>query len=570
MQRAGSGALQLAGSGASGLAGCGGLYAPAMSSPIVDAQTFWELLERRVAATPDRMMLVDETGRVLTFSGFKDQAERVAAGLMAMGVTEGTPVTWVLPTRIETVLLSFALSRLGAVQNPIIHIYRKREIEFCVRQTGAKLIVHPGAWAGFDYGAMVGEIVAQLGHPCRTLTGYDTLPEGDPATLPPPPDAGDAGSVRWLYYTSGTTSDPKGVKHTDGSLIAGGIGLARALDMSGDDVGSIAFPYAHIGGPDYIVTMLSSGFGAVLVERFDPAASVATYARRGVTMAGGSTVFYQMFLEEDRKSREATGRPAMPALRVLSGGGAPKPPEIYFQVKEQMGIPVAHGYGMTECPMISQGSPRDTADQLAHTDGRPVHGCEVSIVAIAADGGEAPAPRGVQGEVRVRGPMLFAGYTDSSLDEQAFDTRGRFRTGDLGVLRPDGHLILTGRVKDIIIRKGENISAKEIEDVLYAHDKVAAAAVIGLSDPERGERVCAVVETAPGSEDLTFDEMVEACVDAGLARQKVPEQLEIHPAPLPRNATLKILKHKLRELYEARRPVNLTAREVYIARQEDD
>ena len=541
-----------------------------MTEPIYDARTFWDLLNRRVAATPDRMMLVDEAGRSLTFAGFRDQAERVAAGLLAMGVTEGTPVTWVLPTRIETVLLSFALSRLGAVQNPIIHIYRKREVGFCIRQTRAELVVHPGVWNGFDYGGMASEIIAGLDHEARTLAGYDTLPEGDPATLPPVPESDGGDTVRWLYYTSGTTSDPKGVKHTDASLIAGGVGLARALDMSGDDVGSIAFPYAHIGGPDYMVTMLAAGFGAVLVERFDPAAAVVTYARHGVTMAGGSTAFYQMFLEEDRKSRESTGRPAMPTLRVLSGGGAPKPPEIYFRVKEQMGVPVAHGYGMTECPMISQGSPRDSDRQLAYTDGRPVHGCDVSIVAMAADGGEAPAPAGVQGEVRVSGPMLFSGYTDPTLNRRAFDARGRFRTGDLGVLGPDGHLTLTGRVKDIIIRKGENISAKEIEDVLYAHDKVGAVAVIGLTDRTRGERVCAVVETAPDSDDLTFEEMVETCLAAGLARQKVPEQLEIHPGPLPRNATLKILKHKLREVYETRRPVFLERREVYVARQEED
>ena len=539
-----------------------------MTEPIYDARTFWELLCLRVAATPDTKMLIDDSGRSLTFSEFKDQAERVAAGLQDLGVTDGTPVTWVLPTRIETVLVSFALSRLGAVQNPIIHIYRRREVEFCVRQTRAELVVHPGVWNGYDYGAMVDEIVAGLGHEARALACYDTLPEGDPATLPPASDPAD--TVRWLYYTSGTTSDPKGVKHTDPSLIAGGIGLARALDMSEDDIGSIAFPYAHIGGPDYIVTMLATGFGAVLVERFDPAAAVLAYARHGVTMAGGSTVFYQMFLEEDRKSRESTGRPAMPALRVLAGGGAPKPPEVYFRVKEQMGVPVAHGYGMTECPMISQGSPRDSDHQLAHTDGKPVHGCEVSIVAMAADGGEAPAPAGVQGEVRVTGPMLFSGYTDPSLDKEAFDARGRFRTGDLGVLGPDGHLTLTGRVKDIIIRKGENISAKEIEDVLYTHDKVGAAAVIGLTDRTRGERVCAVVETASGSDDLTFEEMVEACLAAGLARQKVPEQLEIHPGPLPRNATLKILKHKLRELYETRRPVFLERRELYEARQDED
>ncbi len=539
-----------------------------MSEPIYDARTFWDLLSRRASATPDTRMLLDDSGRSVTFAEFRDRAERVAAGLQDLGVGEATPVAWVLPTRIETVLLSFALSRLGAVQNPIIHIYRRREVEFCIRQARAELVVHPGVWSGFDYGAMVDEIVGGLDHEARALRAYDALPDGDPSSLPPPPADSGADAVRWLYYTSGTTSDPKGVKHTDASLISGGVGLARALDVSESDVGSIAFPYAHIGGPDYMVAMLAAGFGAVLVERFEPAAAVQAYARHGVTMAGGSTVFYQMLLEEDRKSRQSAGRPAMPALRVLVGGGAPKPPEIYFRVKRQMGVPVAHGYGMTECPMISQGSPGDSDEQLAHTDGRPVHGCKVSIVAVAADGGEAPAPVGIQGEVRVSGPMLFAGYTDPSLDDDAFDARGRFRTGDLGVLGPDGHLTLTGRVKDIIIRKGENISASEIEDVLYAHPKVGAAAVIGLSDPERGERVCAVVETAPGADDLTLDEMVEACTAAGLSRQKVPEQLEIHPEALPRNATAKILKHKLREVYEARRSVTLTAREVYEVRQE--
>ena len=515
-----------------------------MSEPIHGAHSFWELLELRAQATPRTMMLVDDADRSLTFSEFKDRAERVAAGLQQMGVTAGTPVTWELPTRIETILLSFALCRLGAVQNPIIHIYRHREVGYCIRQTGAELVVHPGVWGGFDYGAMIDEVTAELERPPMTLVGYDTLPEADPSSLPPAPDP-DADTVRWLYYTSGTTSDPKGVKHTDRSLIAGGMGLAKALDMSGDDIGSIAFPYAHIGGPDYMVTMLSSGFGAVLVERFDPAAAATAYARHGVTMAGGSTAFYQMFLAEDRKSRDAGCGPAMPALRVLSGGGAPKPPEIYFQVKEQMGIPVAHGYGMTECPMISQGSPHDHDDQLAHTDGRPVDGCDVSVVSF--DGTDVAA--GSEGEVRVRGPMLFAGYTDPSLDAGAFDGQGRFRTGDLGVMRSDGHITLTGRLKDIIIRKGENISAKEVEDVLYAHPKVGAAAVIGLPDTERGELVCAVVETAAGSDNLSFAEMAEACRGVGLARQKVPERLEIHPGPLPRNATLKILKHELRRTY---------------------
>ena len=511
-----------------------------MSQQILDAGTFWELLERRASLSPDLPLLIDDTGRQLTCVEFRNQAERVAAGLQGLGIGEGTPVTWVLPTRIETLVLSFALSRLGAVQNPIIHIYRHREVGFCLAQTGAEFVFTPGVWGDFDYAAMATEVSADLDPRPQVLNGYEDLPEGDPATLPAPPGSGD--EVRWLYYTSGTTSDPKGVKHTDQTLIAAGTGLAIALEANSSDVGTIAFPYSHIGGPDYIVMMLVNGFPAVLIERFTPAGAVAAYAEHGATIIGGSTAFYQMFLAEDQKVEGA----AMPRLRAMAGGGAPKPPEIYFEVKEKMGIPIAHGYGMTECPMICQGTPSDTDDQLAHTEGAPIVGCEVAIV--RPDGSTA-AP-GEEGEVRVSGPMLFKGYTDPSLEADAFDDQGRFRTGDLGLQRADGHVTLTGRVKDIIIRKGENISAKEVEDVLYGLAQVENAAVIGLPDAERGERVCAVIETADGADDLTFDEMVAACEDAGLMRQKMPEQLEIHHGPLPRNATMKILKYELRALYE--------------------
>jgi len=316
--------------------------------------------------------------------------------------------------------------------------------------------------------------------------------------------------------------------------------LAKALDMGADDVGSIAFPYAHIGGPDYLVCLLASGFPAVLIEKFDLVPTIEAYRRLGVTMAGGSTVFYTMFLNVQRQTPD---EPIIPTLRLLSGGGAPKPPEVFFEVQAEMGIPVAHGYGMTESPMICQGSPHDTDDQLAHTEGAPVFGAEVTVV--APDGTECP--RGVEGEIAIGGPQLFKGYRDPSLDASVFDDQGRFRSGDLGVMRDDGHVRLTGRVKDVIIRKGENISASEIEDVLSAVPSVNAVAVIGLPDPERGERVCAVVETAEGAEPLMFDDMVAACVDAGLMRQKIPEQLVVHDGPLPRNATFKILKYELRD-----------------------
>ena len=224
---------------------------------LTGARTLWELVDRRADASPDHPMLIAADGETVTFSEFPARAERVAAGLQAMGVTDGSVVSWQLPTGIDTVVLSMALSRLGAVQNPIIHLYREREVGFALRQTGASLFVIPGTWRDTDFAAIAERAPSRARPPRPTILTIDAgLPEGDPALLPPPP-AGvspDDAPVRWIYYTSGSTADPKGVQHTDQTLIAGGWGLARALDMRPDDIGSIAFPFAHIAGPDYLVT----------------------------------------------------------------------------------------------------------------------------------------------------------------------------------------------------------------------------------------------------------------------------------------------------------------------------
>ena len=509
-----------------------------MTEPFDDAATLWELVERRAAATPDATLLISEAGDTLTCAGFRDRAERAASGFAALGVVPGTRVTWELPNRFETIIASFALARLGAVQNPILHFYRHKEVGYAIRATEAEVVLVPGTWNGFDFAGMVRELVADLADKPQVVDVFADLPDGDPSALPPAPADGD--EVRWVYFTSGTTSDPKGVRHTDRTLITGANGLAVALDMSPDDIGSIAFPFSHIAGPDYFGTMLIAGFPALLFEAFAPATAVALLAANGVTMVGGGTAFYQMYLAEQRKTPDT---PIIPSLRKMSGGGAPMPPEIYEEIKREFGVKTCHGYGMTECPMICEGSPHDTDEQLAHTVGKPVVGLELRI---ATDAGTVGGPD-EDGEVRLKGPMVFRGYTDAAATAEAFDDEGWFRTGDLGHVRADGHVILTGRLKDVIIRKGENISAQEIEHLLYAHPKVGDVAVIGLPDRERGERVCAVVERAAGQQDLTFDEMVAALTDAQLMKQKFPEQLEVVDA-LPRNETLrKVLKFKLRE-----------------------
>ncbi|MFF5025713.1 class I adenylate-forming enzyme family protein [Streptomyces collinus] len=487
------------------------------------SRTLWELVDRRARLTPALPVLLQDERR-LTFGGLRSRAERVAAGLYGMGVRPGTVVAWQLPTRIETAVLSFALARLGAVQSPVIPFYRDREVGFALRESRAEFFAVPGVWRGHDHTEMARRLGAK-----GVFEAYDDLPDGDPSVLPAPP--ADGTSVRWIYWTSGTTSDPKGVLHTDRSLIAGGSCLAHALRPRPDDVGSMAFPYAHIGGPDYTVMLLLYGFPAVMFEQFALPDALEGYRRHGVTVAGGSTAFYSMFLAEQRRR---PGAKVIPTLRLLAGGGAPKPPEVYHAVVREMGVQLTHGYGMTEVPMITMGDPEDTPENLATTEGRPPAGMRIRIV---------------DGEVRLRGEAVCRGYLDPAQTAAAFDEEGYLRTGDLGRLTGSGHLVLTGRLKDVIIRKGENISAKEIEDLLAAHPRVADAAVIGLPDAERGELVCAVVEPPPGAPGPTLAETVAYLRAAGLSVHKLPERVEVVDA-LPRNETLrKVLKYKLRERF---------------------
>ncbi|MEC4016800.1 class I adenylate-forming enzyme family protein [Streptomyces sp. H27-D2] len=538
--------------------------------------TLWELVERRATLTPDALVFIQAASARdtsdapdapaptpprpgedrLTFGALRDRAERVAAGLYELGVRPGSRVAWQLPTRIETALLSFALARLGAVQTPLIPFYRDREVGYALREAKAEFFATPGEWRGFDYPAMAARLAPGLPRPPLVLTAYDRLPDADPGILPPPP--ADGTSVRWIYWTSGTTSDPKGVLHTDRSLLAAGSCLAHALRLTSDDVGSMAFPYAHVAGPDYTVMLLLYGFPAVLFEHFAMPAALDDYRRHGVTVAGGSTAFYSMFLAEQRKD---PSRKLLPSLRLLAGGGAPKPPEIYHEVVRELGCQLTHGYGMTEVPMITMGAPDDSTEHLATTEGRPPEGMEIRIVSPDGEadaggqaGGEAGKvlPPGVDGDVRLRGEAVCQGYLDEAETARAFDADGFLITGDLGHLTADGHLVLTGRAKDVIIRKGENISAQEIEQLLYQHPGVGGAAVIGLPDPARGERVCAVVEQPPGAVPLTLETITFYLRAEGLSVHKLPEQLELVEA-LPRNEALrKVLKYKLRERFSER------------------
>jgi acyl-CoA synthetase (AMP-forming)/AMP-acid ligase II len=509
---------------------------------VLDSWSLWDLVVRRAAETPDARLAVDEHGGALTFAGFRDAAERASAGLQALGVTQGSVVSWQLPTWLESIVLTAALCRLGAVQNPILHIYREREVGFITKQAKATLLLVPSTWRGFDFQAMATRAVAAS---TQVVVADRQLPDGDPATLPPPPTVPTAdrdAPVRWLFYTSGTTADPKGAQHTDRDLIVTAQGMCERLDFGPTDRSAILFPVTHIAGPIWLASSLAFGGSAVLQEAFDPATTPQLLSDHDVTMAGSGTVFHMAYL---KAQREQPDTPLFPSLRNCPGGGAPKPPQLHYDVKKELGgAGILSGWGLTEAPILTMGAYDDPDDKLATTEGRAMPGVE--LISVRLDGERARA--GEEGELRARAPQLMKGYLDASLDADAFDSEGFFRTGDLGVIDDDGYVVITGRLKDIIIRKGENISAKEVEDLLFAHPGVADVAVIGLPDAEVGERCCAVVVPHDASSPPTFDEVVRYLRGEGLTTYKLPERLELVEV-LPRNPAGKVLKQDLRAAY---------------------
>lgn len=496
---------------------------------MLDAPTLWELLERRVEATPDAVMAIDQDGRSLTFAEYRTEAERAAAGFARLGIGDGDVVSWQLPTWLESLVLVAALSRIGAVQNPMLPIYRQKEVGFVCGQARSRLLVVPTTFRGFDHEAMARDVAAGLPG-LEVLVADKVLPQADPAALGPPP-AADA--VRWYYYTSGTTADPKGARHTDASIKAAARGMCDRLEVTEADRIGCVFPFTHVAGAVYIFSALAYGCTMLVVETFDAEATPPVLARNGVTLAGAGTPFHMAYLAYQRTHPDEA--PVFPGVRAYIGGGAPKPPQLHYDVKGELGgVGIVSGYGMTEAPIVTMASVRDTDEVLAETEGRAVEGVDLVLV---------------DGEIRVKGPMVMQGYIDPSLDADAFDRDGYLRTGDLGELDDDGNVRITGRVKDIIIRNMENISAKEVEDLLFTHPKVADAAVIGLPDARTGERVCAVVVAKDPSDPPTLPELLEFTVAQGLAKQKTPEQLEVVDA-LPRNPTGKVLKYELRDRFK--------------------
>jgi acyl-CoA synthetase (AMP-forming)/AMP-acid ligase II len=469
----------------------------------VTAGTVAGLLDESAAIRPGRPLLRDTAGRTLTVTEVAALASAATWWFWQAGVRAGMTVAWQLPSRVCAAIVMLSLARTGVTQAPVLHLYRRREVRSAVDVAGADILVVDETTAG------------NAGPGVRVLTLPSDFPERL-GTLParPHPEldrSRSADDIRWVYFTSGTTGRPKGVRHSDATLLSAARGFTEHLRLGDhpDEVGSIAFPIAHIGGIIYLASALMADFPVLMVPKVLPDELARLLAEHRVTVAGASPAFYQMLLS----AQLAAGitRPLIPSLRMLTGGGATCPPELHKQVRKCMRIPIVHAYGMTEAAMVCVSMATDTDEQQSHSSGLPIPGTEVRISAT--------------GEIELRGANVTPGYVDSRQWARAITPDGWFRTGDQGYLRPDGRIVITGRSKDLIIRKGENIAPDEIENELLAHPLVDEVAVLGQPDELRGEMVCAVVRRSARHRDVTLDELCAFLDERGLMKQKWPERL---------------------------------------------
>jgi cyclohexanecarboxylate-CoA ligase len=513
---------------------------------VSDGRTFWTLIADAARRTPDRPILADDHGRSLTTRQLHDAACATAAAFAERGIGAGTVVSWQLPTTLETTVVIAALARLGAVQNPIIPLLREHEVGFITGQLATEFLVVPELWRGFDHGGLARALSFERGFEVITVdlttppvAGELRLPRASIDVLMPPPEP--TNDTRWIYYSSGTTAAPKGIRHNDMSLIAGSAGVVAMVGATSSDVNPIVFPIAHIGGAAMLAAALLTGMRLVLFEAFDPAATPLAVAAHNPTFLGMATPFFVAYLEAQRAHGN---QPLFGSLRGCLAGGAPITAELGRQVRETFGVAgIANSWGLTEFPVATSPSLTGAPEVLDHTVGAPVPGVSVRVV----DNREIELPVEGEGELRLKGPQCFLGYADATLDADAFDNDGWLRTGDLGLIDANGNVRITGRIKDAIIRNAENVSALEVENVLATHPAIADVAVIGVPDPSAGERVCAVV--VPTSVDgVSLESLVQHCRSRGLSRYKYPERLVIVDT-LPRNQFGKVIKKDLRQAF---------------------
>jgi acyl-CoA synthetase len=476
-------------------------------------------------------------------------ARRVAAGLRGRGIGPGDAVAFQLPNWLEAAATFYAITYLGAVVVPIVHFYGPKEVGYILRKTGVKALVTADRFGRQDFlanlagmrdtlvdlewVAIVGDRTSDAADP-RDLAFADLVAD-DPIDAIP---AVDPRAPALVAYTSGTTSDPKGVVHSHRTINAEIHQLAAMQNDRGGPAMITGAPVGH--GIGMLAALLVPVFRRSeihLIDVWDPGRVLQAMLDEGLSAGQGSTYFLTSLLDHPDYDVERH----VPLMPFVGLGGSAVPAAVGERCAA-LGIEIARSFGSTEHPSITGSSPDAPHDKRVNTDGRPLPGVEIRLV--DDDGKDVEV--GTPGEIWSRGPELFVGYTDAAATEAAFSADGWFMTGDIGVVDDDGYLAITDRKKDIIIRGGENVSAQEVEELLVRMPDVAEVAVVAAPDARLGEVACAFFRMQPGHRAPELAEVRTYLEQAGIARQKWPEHLRAVDE-FPRTASGKVQKFVLRQ-----------------------
>ena len=499
-------------------------------------------LDRHARERPDERAVIeigaDGTVRELTWRALKTESDAVAVELLRLGVLEGEPVAFQLPNRLEFVTIALGTLRAGAVCEPLMPIFRERELRFMLRESGARVLFVPGVFRGRDYASMAGALRAELPslEHVVVVEGPVATAAGDPASLDaqsldaPLPGPGE---IAQLLFTSGTSGEPKGALHRHDTLMRAADHHIDHFGLGSEDVVYVPSPLAHQTGFLYGMWIsIRLGVPQVLQEVWDGEVGLDAMERFGVTFVQAATPF---LADVTRVASESGQTPGM--LRTFVATGAAIPRELARRSREVLGAEVGGAWGTTESCLGCAFVPGDPPERAWGTDGRALAGTSLRVV----DDDGRPLSAGEEGNFEVGSDCLFVGYLNRpELTDEAVTADGWYRTGDLARIDADGYVRITGRVKDVINRGGEKVPVAEIEQLLHAHPAVSDVAIVAMPDERLGERACAFVVG-----ELDFDTMLEYLDSHRVSKTYWPERLELVDT-LPLTPSGKIQKFVLR------------------------
>lgn len=482
----------------------------------------------------------------LSYRELHNRVDRVARGLVQLGVGTGDVVTYQLPNWWEFAALVLACARIGAVSNPVMPIFRQHELNFMLNFGESKVFIVPKSYRNFDYEGMARGMLSKLPHLKQLVVvdgdGPDSfenllLSDHTPplAATPITPD-----DVMLLMYTSGTTGEPKGVMHTSNTLFSNLHAYKDRMELGSSEVILGASPMAHLTGYGYLVTLpMILNATTVLQDIWEPRKALAIVRAEHVSFSMASATFVA-----DLCNAVENGEATAPTFTRFNCAGAPIPPVLIERAKQLMNLTICSAWGMTENGAVTVTEPQRALEKSGCSDGRPLPGMEAKVCDAMGD----PLPPDETGDLFVRGASLFAGYLKRPQLNNV-DANGWFNTGDLAYIDTEGYIRINGRSKDVVIRGGENIPVVEIENLLYKHPAIASVAVVGFPDKRFGERVCAFVALKQGQR-FTFEDMTAYLNELQLTKQYFPERLEVLEQ-MPQTPSGKLQKFRLREMAKA-------------------